>query len=239
MATVLVGLVLSPATASGDHSRLGSDSSLAGDLDPSFGSGGVVTGSESSISALAVQPDGKSVTAGTGRGGLLLARYLPDGAPDPSFGEGGSVVTKVPDSSFISVAAVALQPDGKIVVAGYAFLPEDSVFLLARFNANGSLDGSFGTDGMTTTVVPVTAHPQDPGGAQADALALLPDRRILVGGSVSWTEGPDQALRSVPALARYEPDGSLDTTFGDGGGPQLNRLRNELDERLYRAGLAD
>jgi hypothetical protein len=46
-------------------------------------------------------------------------------------------------------------------------------------------------------------------------------------------------LRSVPALARYEPDGSLDTTFGDGGGPQLNRLRNELDERLYRAGLAD
>jgi uncharacterized delta-60 repeat protein len=194
---------------------LGSDSSLAGDLDPSFGSGGVVTGSESSISALAVQPDGKSVAAGTGRGGLLLARYLPDGAPDPSFGEGGTVVvTNVPDSYTAWFTAMALQPDGKILVAGTAQQTETSdwLFLLARFNANGSLDASFGTDGITTTNVPLTTNPLDAdGGAWADALAVLPDGGILVGGWVVSTSG------SVPALARYQPDGSLDTMFGDGG----------------------
>jgi uncharacterized delta-60 repeat protein len=209
LAAALVGSVLSPATASGDHSlRSGADSSLAGDLDPSFGSGGVVTGNDtsSSINALAVQSDGKVVAAGYGIGGLLLARYLPDGAPDPSFGDGGAIETKVPDSGWTSAAAVALQPDGKIAVAGSADLNgnyANPVFLLARFDANGSLDASFGTGGITTTNVSE--------GALADALAVLPDGGILVGG---WA-GVDNTR--VPVLARYEPDGSLDTTFGDGG----------------------
>jgi uncharacterized delta-60 repeat protein len=201
---------------------LDADSSLAGDLDPSFGSGGVVTGSDSSssINALAIQPDGKIVAAGYGTGGFLLARYLPDGTPDPSFGDDGSIETKVPDSYGSSVAAMALQPDGKIVVAGYAFPTEtdDPVFLLARFNANGSLDASFGTDGITTTNVPVKTKPLDSVGATADALALLPGGGFLVGGWASWMDEFDQyASGVVSALARYKPDGSLDPTFGDGG----------------------
>ena len=209
-ATMLAGLILWPAAASGGHSSSSVGASgLAGSFDPGFG-GGEVTGS--GITALASQPDGKIVAAGYGTSGMLLARYLPDGTLDPSFGDDGSVQTAVPDLS--SVAAVALQPDGKIVVAGTAEPIEtgEFVFLLARFNANGSLDGSFGTDGMTTTDVPVTAHPQESAGALADALALLPDGRILVGG---WAfQDPNG---QVAALVRYEPDGSLDTTFGDGG----------------------
>jgi uncharacterized delta-60 repeat protein len=185
---------------------------LAGNLDPSFGSGGVVThtpGDDAypSVDAIVVQPDGKIVAAGN----EFLARYLPDGAPDPSFGEGGYV------RSSVSAAAVALLSDGKIVVAGSGG-PEnaDPEFALARFNQDGSLDTSFGTGGVATTVVPVKTEPLASDGAWADALAILPDGEILAGGMAGWMSGIYSA-GSVSALVRYEPDGSLDSTFGDGG----------------------
>jgi uncharacterized delta-60 repeat protein len=183
---------------------------LAGNPDPSFGSGGVVThtpGGDSypSVDAIVVQPDGKIVAAGN----EFLARYLPDGAPDPSFGEGGYV------TSSVSAAAVALLPDGKIVVAGDGGTVEPE-FALARFNPSGAPDTSFGTDGVTTTPVPVKTEPAASDGAWADALAILPDGGILVGGSAGWLAGI-YAGGSVSALVRYEPDGSLDSAFGDGG----------------------
>jgi len=94
---------------------------LAGSLDPSFGSGGVVThslgsGEDPFIGGILVQPDGKIVVAGgstPGDHGLLLARYLPDGSPDPSFGDGGYVETQVGEWAFAE--SLALHPDGKIV----------------------------------------------------------------------------------------------------------------------------
>jgi uncharacterized delta-60 repeat protein len=155
---------------------------LAGDLDPSFGNGGVVTANAEGIGGITLQPDGKIVVAGTSNGlEFRLTRYLPDGSADPSFGDRGSVETQVGQWAFAS--AIALQPDGKIVVAGGSYQGGDNAplvreeFTLARYNPAGSLDASFGTDGITNTVIPEQQPPDAcfPGSqASADALVILP-----------------------------------------------------------------
>jgi uncharacterized delta-60 repeat protein len=195
-------------------------SSLAGNLDPSFGDGGVVTSDAEGIGGIAVQPDGKIVVAGTTNDlRIVLARYLPDGSLDPSFGEGGQVETEVGDWAFAE--SVVLQPDGKIVVAGGSYQGDDDVleeFLVARYDPNGSLDASFGTGGITNTVIPEQPDPTvaTPESATARSLAVLPGGEILVAGSSVWDESVKSALTSF-ALARYKPDGSLDPTFGEAG----------------------
>jgi uncharacterized delta-60 repeat protein len=197
------------------------DLPLAGDLDPSFGSGGVVSHSLGSseypdLRGLVVQPDGKIVVAGgsiPGDHGLLLARYLPDGSPDPSFGDGGYVETHSKYWAF--AAAVALQPDGKLVVTGSSYQGDESVlseFTLARYNPNGSLDASFGSGGITNTPIPEPGAYRD---ASAEELAVLPGGKILVAGTSYEHTAAGYLLRSL--LARYTSDGSLDPTFGDGG----------------------
>jgi uncharacterized delta-60 repeat protein len=181
------------------------DLPLAGNLDRSFG-GGLVShslgGSDfySTIGGIAVQPDRKIVIAGD----LLLARYLPNGSPDPSFGKGGYVETG-------GIAqAVALQPDGKVVVAGIG-----NGYMVARYNRNGSPDTTFGTNGITNTVIP--EPPGTGSDARANAVAVLPGGDILVAGTVAWDGGDPLVPPSSFALARYTPNGSLDPTFGDGG----------------------
>jgi uncharacterized delta-60 repeat protein len=178
--------------------------SLAGSLDPTFGSGGVVA--QSSGGGIALQPDGKIVVSS----GSALARYLPDGSFDPSFGTGGQVGA--------NAAALALQPDGKIVVAGrnnYGGTPNQ--FTLARYDSNGSLDTSFGTDGTTTTAIPTSLDASwTPWGAGVAALAVLPDGKVLAAGSARWHAGLYQEEGGF-VLARYTPAGALDPTFGDGG----------------------
>ena len=121
------------------------DLPLAGNLDPSFGNGGVVTRTLGATAVptnegIAVQPDGKIVVVTSGS----VVRYLPDGSLDSSFGAGGSVATA------FDAAAVALQPAGKIVVAGAMSDGsgiDGSEFAVARYNPDGSPDASFGTDG--------------------------------------------------------------------------------------------
>lgn len=196
---------------------------IAGSFDPSFGSGGVVThslgaGEYPSIDGVAVQPDGKIVVAGgsvPGDHGLLLARYLPNGSADPSFGRGGFVETKFTYWAF--AAAVALQPDGKIVVAGGSYQGNsnyESEFTLARYNPDGSLDTSFGAGGITNTPIPEVVGP--PGsGAQAVAVAVLPGGEILVGGWSEW--GGSVAPSASFDLIKYEENGQPDPAFGDGG----------------------
>jgi uncharacterized delta-60 repeat protein len=201
---------------------------LAGDLDSSFGTGGIVS-LGSNIGGIAVQPDGRIVVAGGG----LLARYLPNGSPDPSFGGRGSVATEVERSPFSAQLGVALQSDGKIVVAGSGPVQGDernfSAFTLARYNPNGSLDTSFGTDGITKTVIPETG-PFLPGTeAGARSLVILPDGEILAGGAATWDNGAGLAANFV--LAGYTPNGSLDPTFGEGGIVQTSFYGDDwLDE---------
>lgn len=123
---------------------------------------------------------------------------LPSGTLDPSFGSDGKVITDFGGNA--QASAVAVQPDGKIVVAGISILG----FTLARYRADGSLDTGFGTAGMVAFQ----------GGAGAPGLALQPDGKILLGGSHT-PDSPYPHSRCV--LARYKSDGTLDPQFGDSG----------------------
>ena len=174
-----------------------------GSLDPSLGGDGRVVTSALfdflGARALALQPDGKLVVVGGGfNADFELARYNPDGSLDKSFGKGGKVNTVLGDDD--EANAVVLQPDGKLVAAG------DS-FALARYNADGSLDTSFGTGGKVTT-------PFGYGYGDAFALVLQPDGKLVAAGESFATEtGSNYEF----ALARFNADGSLDTSFGTGG----------------------
>jgi len=181
-----------------------------GSLDPTFGSGGIPGTVESGVIAgghegVALQPDGKIVVAG-GLQDMVVARYNADGSLDTSFGNAGVVST--PQSDFEYGTAVALTPDGKIIVAGSRSnsLPDsgpDRSFLVERLNSDGSPDASFGASGIAT----VTVAAWDFG----YSLALQPDGKVLVGGTSET--GSQQAL----TFARLLPDGALDHSFGDQG----------------------
>lgn len=199
----------------------------AGKLDTSFGDGGKVTtrvtlnpgyNIADEAEAMAVAPDGKILVAGSAGGfpsDFGLVRYLPNGRLDESFGDGGRVIT---DFGYDDKAqALAIQPDGKIVVAGHGSLQgksvEDIDFALARYNADGTLDTSFGTGGKVTT---------DLSGFQdwANGIALRPDGKIVLGGfTVNGARGCGGTACWVygMALAQYNSDGNLDTAFGKNG----------------------
>jgi uncharacterized delta-60 repeat protein len=183
----------------------------AGDLDRSFGTGGKVTtdfaGDQDTARALVVQGT-KLVAAGSGTavpgglGAFALARYNPDGTLDTTFGTGGKVTTDFPGGG--DANALAVQADGKLVAAGSTeFFAVD--FAVARYNPDGSLATSFGTGGQVVTDVDGTDR--------ASALALQGGKLVAGGLSFSATAGTNGDF----GLVRYNPDGTLDTSFGAGG----------------------
>jgi uncharacterized delta-60 repeat protein len=177
-----------------------------GALDPSFGAGGEVTtdfGRSDSAQAVAIQSDGKIVAAGGSfsfpSGDFALVRYIADGSLDPSFDSDGKVTTDF--GGFDTASAVVVQSDGRIVAAGRSFSSSSGDFALARYNADGSLDTTFGNGGKVTT---------DLGGFDAAfGVALQADGKIVAAGQGGAGGGF--------ALARYNADGSLDPSFGSGG----------------------
>jgi uncharacterized delta-60 repeat protein len=189
-------------------------SAPSGSLDPTFGSGGRVTttigyspGSFDPKMGMALQTDGKILLVGA----TTLARFNPDGTLDTSFGTGGQVAVPFNQSGFDTAQDVAVQADGKIVVVG---LTTSSVtfnddFALARFNADGTLDTSFGSGGKVTTDFFGSVD-------QARRVRIMPDGKILVAGSAVKVLSSISSVRHF-ALARYNTDGSLDTRFGNGG----------------------
>ena len=190
--------------------------STPGSLDPTFGNGGKVLtdlGVGAGVPSDAVlQPNGDIVISG----GFGVARYLPTGKLDTTFGSGGLASTGFAGGE--SGTGVALQPDGKIIWVGSQGNPSFPAggtfsFAVARFTANGTLDTSFGTGGQTS--VEFFAPPMQ--GAQEFARAVLvqPDGKILVAGSARQGQ-----IRFAPiqgALARFNANGTLDTSFGTGG----------------------
>jgi len=190
----------------------------AGDLDPSFGVGGQVEmdlGFTVFPSAALLQPDGNIVVAAgfnatpIAAEAMALVRYLADGSLDPSFGNGG-VSEFAAFTDFVNIPnALALQSDGKLLVAGETRNAMGGIdeFVVARFNPDGTVDSSFGIAGVVATSF-------GPIRSSADAILLQPDGQILVSG-VLVLGGARTPLRTV--LARYNPDGSLDKSFGDGG----------------------
>jgi uncharacterized delta-60 repeat protein len=180
-----------------------------GSLDTTFsGDGLVITqvgNGDSRIKDVVIQTDGKILVAGEAEGVITsdfaLARYNADGSLDITFDGDGWLTTDIAFGDDYA-SAMLLQPDGKIVVAGYSYNSGYN-FALARYNANGSLDTTFDGDGKLTT---------DFSGSRdtASAVALQVDGKIIVAGIATGTT-------TDFALARYNPDGSLDTTFdGDG-----------------------
>lgn len=201
-----------PVTVTGKSGALESSKSLTvtvrgepGALDTSFGRVllGVGQGDDYAY-AMAGQPDGKIVLAGQAGSDIAVVRLNRDGTPDPGFDGDGKVITDVSGSDV--AYAVAVQPDGKIVVAGSATVSGSGRdFVLARYNPDGSLDSSFDGDGKV-----VTAFSSD--SDQAYALLIQPDGKILAGGeSNQGSSGVDFAL------ARYNLDGSLDSSFDTDG----------------------
>ncbi len=187
----------------------------AGSLDTSFSGDGKLTlavGTWSGARAVASQPDGKIVVAGYSYGpdvesGFAVARLNADGSLDTSFSGDGQVVTMVGPSSV--AYAVALQPDGKIVVAGVSTGRHGDRFALARYNTDGSLDDSFAGDGMR-----ITSFIEPYSGDFAQSLAIQPDGKIVVAGETD-SERPTGGYDV--AIARYTEEGALDTSFSRDG----------------------
>jgi uncharacterized delta-60 repeat protein len=182
-----------------------------GKLDTGFGDGGKVStdsgGKAAIANAIAIQPDGKIVAVGTSHStatgdNIVVARYTSDGKLDTGFGDGGKVSTDL-GTRADRANAIALQPDGKIVVAGST---HDSVqgdnFLLVRYTTDGKLDAGFGDRGKVAT---------DFGGKDdiANGVAIESDGEIVAAGTSTATATGDNI-----ALARYTADGRPDLGFG-------------------------
>jgi uncharacterized delta-60 repeat protein len=173
-----------------------------GDLDPTFSGDGKQTtdfGGSSEAKAVAIQPDAKVVVVGSTFGdfALALARYNPNGSLDTSFSGDGRQTTE-----FGVANAVALQANGKIVLVGSI---DGGGFALARYNPNGTLDTSFSGDGKQTT---------DFGNSdEATGVAIQGNGKIVVVGTATSSTGANPEF----AVARYNPNGSLDTSFSSDG----------------------
>jgi uncharacterized delta-60 repeat protein len=191
-----------PGTSSNFLARLNSN----GQLDSTFGSGGLAPLQTFGSDAIALQADGKILVA-SGLGSL--ARYNKDGSVDKSFGIFGQV------ASIATPSAIAVQSDGKILAVGIdtskvSATGNSTGFGLVRFNPDGSIDTTFGTHGGAITGFPKTAA------TNAFAVTLQPNGDIVAvgqAGNVISNAGIDEAF----ALARYVGSGQLDSTFGTGG----------------------
>jgi uncharacterized delta-60 repeat protein len=218
-------LVAGATTSAGDSlslARYRSD----GQLDTNFGDGGTVQitfnpylfGPRFGDGFVAVQRDNKillvgtSIEPGTTNYDFALARLLPDGSLDTTFGNNGRVTTfsEAQNTDFAPSGGVLIQPDGKIVVAGY--LEDYGVFPyidkgeVVRYNLDGSLDTTFGTGGRSSFTIPSNS-------GRITGLALEPGGKILLGG---YAQDPSTGSNNY-LLERLDSNGSVDTTFGTEG----------------------
>ncbi|NKE73692.1 delta-60 repeat domain-containing protein [Candidatus Manganitrophus noduliformans] len=182
------------------------DGTFLGFSSVGFGPGG---GSNNDfLAASALQPDGKLLVAGSTFVGnnydFALARFDTDGNPDLSFGTAGTVITSIGQANDF-VSAMALQEDGKIVLAGYSDVGQITNFALARYNSDGTLDASFGTGGKILTPVGLS------GIGVVTSIRIQTDGKIITGGYALHNNNSDFSL------VRYNENGSLDSTFGVGG----------------------
>lgn len=223
-----------------------------GTLDTSFSFDGRVTvdfGGDETCNAIAVQSDGKIVVVGTtsanGNGDYAIARLNADGTLDTNFG-GGTGKTIVPfdlgGSKNDIASSVAIQPDGKIVVAGWADNATDEDFAIVRLLPDGSRDPAFNLTGRVTVAFDLGTGKTD----QASSVAIDAAGNIVVGGVAQSAGGGFDF-----AVARLKPNGQLDADFdgdgratvafdlGDSGNDLCYHLLLQRDGRIVLVGNAD
>jgi uncharacterized delta-60 repeat protein len=194
-----------------------------GTPDSTFGTAGLLivdfAGSGDSVWGLALQPDGKILAAGTSRvigqsDNFAVARINTDGTLDATFGNQGKVTTDFATDADVG-RAITLQPDGKIIVSGCA-KPIVNIFDfgLVRYNTDGTVDTSFGNNGRVTTNF-------DLGVDIAYAVKVQTNGKIVAAGVSGGTS-------TAFGLVRYNPDGSLDASFGSSG--KVETFFNSIDE---------
>ncbi len=224
------------------------------DLDPTFADGGVakiVFGSGKSWASTGLtQPDGKIIVVGSIEykghiGAIALTRTDPNGKPDHRFGNKGVVITKVGVNS--RSTAVGLMPDGRLVVAGWAYVEKGKEGItLAMYNVDGTLDSRFGDRGLLI-------FPMEYSTAYVYTLAVQSDGKIVIGGKITiqkeYRDSAGLFIRSVPDdyvfLARLNGNGSFDASFGTnrvvvtdvgGGSIKITGLALQLDGKLIATG---
>jgi uncharacterized delta-60 repeat protein len=200
-------------------------------LDTTFGSNGVATLSSGSgfsrygCSDIAIQPDNKIVVVGneTNDGNftnIIVARFTSNGLLDETFVSNGAIILdkyNFPYNRYNHGRSVAIQPDGKIIIAG-DMMDDNADFqiVMARFNPDGSLDtANFGTNGQGTVITPLSNFRNSDG-----SLIIQANGKILVAGTTSIDVNDE--LQDL-VVARFNPNGSLDTTF-DGTGVVITDL---------------
>jgi uncharacterized delta-60 repeat protein len=191
-------LVLLPASAS-----------AADPLDPSFGIGGLAVtkaNGNGEIEAIARDRQGRLVTAGTSEESFIVQRFAADGSLDPSFGKNGATEASGFFADYVYATAVAVLPDGKILVVGWEWTPNtEAHYIVIRYLPDGDLDRSFGKRNR------VIAGPKMYDG-EAEALAIQPDGKILIAG---WAADTHFGFSGI--AMRFKPDGALDLSFSHNG----------------------
>lgn len=197
-----------------------------GSLDPSFGNNGLAItdfgiGDDEAFD-LVVQDDGKIIVAGFSYNGAVknfaVSRYLPDGVPDNDFGVGGTATFSLGSGDSVG-RALAVQDDGKIIIAGSTGADDQDIALL-RLNSEGSLDDSFGTNGQF-----VLSKPDSD--ARVEAVAVTADGAILLAGSEKEENTPVSTL-----LVKLNGDGAPEYSFGDEGVATIKRSYNTSSHAL-------
>ena len=166
---------------------------------------------------VAIDVDGRIYVAGLAErdgGVFMLARYTPNGKLDASFNDNGKVVTNFRSSAREGAQAIALTAGGQPVLAGFAFPESGGRMAVARYNLDGSLDQSFSLDGKRLPDFVSTTQ------ENANGVAIDHRGRIVLAGTA------DKRI----ALARLNPDGSYDRSFGGGDGKVLRHIAPHLPE---------
>ncbi|HZV68025.1 MAG TPA: T9SS type A sorting domain-containing protein [Saprospiraceae bacterium] len=185
--------------------------SQSGTLDPTFGVDGIektdIGSSFDIMRAITIQPDQKLLAVGSsGSGGsadIVVVRYLPDGSPDPDFGANG--IARMDFDGLPSTGyAIALQPDGQIVLAGYTSNNNNIDFALSRLNPDGTQDTTFSHDGNVTTDLGTTYE-------FPNSVVIQEDGKIIAAGKITSNTFSDFVM------VRYLANGELDSVFGNNG----------------------
>jgi len=180
-----------------------------GVLDTGFGTGGIVITGSFDGSGVAIQADGKIVCAGSSSNGsnndFAVVRYNINGTLDTGFDIDGIVKTDFASSNDNGYS-VAIQTDGKIVVAGSSTSDRITAIAVVRYNSNGTLDTAFGTGGI------VVLHGES--GYLGNSVAIQADGKIVVAGIKKF---PDANLSGNFLVVRYNSNGTLDSDFGTDG----------------------